>query len=177
MRKQLSLTICIASLIFGSVSCRDDVAWNASARINPMEWTPRNPAVFVIDPAGYIPAPANKFAEMTSRATGDTIASIRGVFNAVISLRYRDDCNAEKIRLAVETVSLDSPILTDTLEITLFSPSGAPAGSGKMGIHEASVAMPRPLNVGSGTAVSISPIDYKTPIRGVTDATLLLKRP
>lgn len=174
-RKFLPLSICALYLI-GSVSCRDDVAWNASIKLDPEGWNFLEPATFIIDRAAYTPDPSNRFEEMTARATGDTIAKIRGNYDALISLRYSTKCNAREIQLAVEQCSLDSPLHTDTLTFSLFSPAGQPLGTGRFGIYEVSEYLPERLMVSEGSSISVTPIQYSEELTGFTDITLLLKK-
>lgn len=177
MRKRafLPLAFCAISIL-GSVSCRNDVAWNASVQLNPEGWNYHEPATFLIDRAAYSPDPANRFEAMTAKATGDTIAQIRGQFQAILSLRYSQACNAREISLAVEQSSLDAPLRTDTLTFRLFSDSGTPLGSGRFGIYEISMPLPHPLTVSEGTSISVTPTAYAEEPSGFSDITLLLKK-
>lgn len=167
----------LPALLFVMPSCDNRVAWTDTVTLDPEGWSPRHPAVFDIDPQAYDSDwNSDRFAEMTSRAVGDTVARLHGYFDATLSLRYSDDCNAGAISLVAERASLDSEISTDTLTFTLFDRCGNPSGRGRFGINEVSIRLPYRLKVSEGTVFSVYPLDYDSLPAGFLSATLILRR-
>lgn len=114
-------------------ACRNDLQWTGTVNIPSGGWTDEMPVVFELDPQAYLAPESNRFAEMTSRAIGDTLPRLYGHYNARLSLRYSDNCNASSLRIATELASLDRDITTDTIAVTLFNPDGSPVSPGKIG--------------------------------------------
>lgn len=162
----------LPALLF--TGCRDDLKWTDTVQIPSDGWTDGMPAVFELDPQAYLAPESNRFAEITSRIIGDTLPRLSGLYNARISLRYADNCNARDFRIATELASLDRDITTDTISVTLFNADGTPVRPGRYGINEVSVVLPSPLDVTQGTTLTLTPISYSEPIKGMLSISLIL---
>ena len=173
---KISNIVVVTAAALGCAACNNDIVFSDSKPLDPRGWMQNAPAIFELDPAAFCPEPSNRFAILTARATGDTISRLRGEFMATLSLRYTGDCNAWELKVVAERSALDRPIRTDTLFFRLFDSSGAPCGKGNLGIYEVSATLPYIFSVTEGTTLSILPDNYKTPPRGICDATLLLFR-
>ncbi|MDE6811447.1 MAG: gliding motility lipoprotein GldH [Muribaculaceae bacterium] len=170
-----SFIICVAlgmAIMLGA--CRKDILWSESRLLPAEGWTSQHPVDFILDPAAYEPPLANKFAEFTARAIGDTTERIIGNYHATLALRYRYNCNAGAITIIAEKYGLNEPVSTDTLKLRLFNDDGTPAGKGRLGIFESSVTLPGVFAVKEGTVLSIRPLEYADTISGLTDITLFL---
>lgn len=155
-------------------ACRKDIAWSDS-RILPADgWTSSQSIEFNLDPAAYEKPVANRFAEYTARAIGDTTDRIIGDYHATLALRYRQNCNAAQIRIITEKTGLNEPTVTDTLCFDLFDTNGAPIGTGRLGIYEISIPLPGIFHIKEGTILTLQPIEYADTIRGLSDITLYL---
>lgn len=167
--------LCVAlGLISLLGACRRDIVWSESRSIPSNGWTSSMPLDFILDPAAYEPPAANRFAEYTARAIGDTTERIIGSYHASLSLRYLKNCNAEVLDLVAEKSGLNEPITTDTLRFQLFDAEGYPVGKGRLGIYETTISLPGIFKVKEGTKLSVGPIEYSDTITGVTDITLFL---
>ncbi len=157
-------------------SCRNDIVWSSSEKVPSDGWLPDEFVQFDLDPSAYDPKPANRFAELTARAVGDTAERHLGVYHATLAIRYLEDCNVSELRLAVEKAGLDEPLRNDTIRIPLFRNDGKPAGKGRFGIYETSLKL-YPFTISNGTTVSFSPVAAKDTVRGITDIILLIHKP
>lgn len=157
-------------------ACRNDLQWTGTVNIPSGGWTDEMPVVFELDPQAYLAPESNRFAEMTSRAIGDTLPRLYGHYNARLSLRYSDNCNASSLRIATELASLDRYITTDTIAVTLFNPDGSPVSPGRYGINETSILLPPSFCVTRGTTLTVTPISYSTPIEGLLSVSLILSQ-
>lgn len=155
-------------------SCKHDVAWTHTESIPEDGWTSEHPVVFQLDPKAYEPE-ENRFVKMTSQAVGDTLPRLKGEFRAMLSLRYKDDCNASSLRIVIENASLPTGIHTDTISVTLFDKEGNPTGRGRFGLNEVVHPLPIPFTVTEGTTLTLSPLDYHTPVTGLLSTTLTLR--
>ncbi|MDE5902315.1 MAG: gliding motility lipoprotein GldH [Muribaculaceae bacterium] len=162
----------LPALLF--TACRDDMKWTGTVQLPSDGWTDGMPVVFDLDPQAYLAPESNRFAEMTSRAIGDTLPRLSGHYNARLSLRYADGCNARDIRIATELASLDRDITTDTISVTLFNSDGTPVSPGRYGINEVAVPLPAGLTVTQGTTLTLTPISYSSPIEGMLSVSLIL---
>lgn len=154
-------------------SCDKNVAWTDTVSIPERGWTSDHPVVFNLDPKAYEPE-ENKYVLMTARAVGDTVPRLRGNYHAILSLRYKDDCNARSVRLALEKVSLDTDIRRDTITFTLFHDGGGSAGHGRFGLNETTLNLPYPFTADNGTTLTVTPLTYSAPIIGMLSITLTL---
>lgn len=172
-----SLNIVITCAFIGTVisgGCDRNVAWTDTVSTPERGWTSDHPVVFELDPKAYEPE-ENKYVLMTARAVGDTVPRLRGDFHAMLSLRYKDDCNARSLRLALEQVALDvDEIRRDTLNFRLFGDDGASTGRGRFGLNETALELPYPFHASDGTVVTITPLPYSEEIDGVLSLTLTL---
>lgn len=172
MRSFLSYAVLL--LLFLAAACRKDVIWSETINLNPEGWDPQSPAIFEIDKAPYYLHHKNNIKESTARAIGDTLQSMQGIFKASLSLRYTDKCTTSDLRLVIEHASLDNPVSTDTITLTLFNPDGTPAGSGHYGIYEVIHPVSDHLIVDQGCIISVVPLNYNVNPAGIESATLIL---
>lgn len=172
--RDISIYICILSLLMAT-GCRDDIKWSESRKISSAGWFPEQAIEFNLDPAAYQPKPDNRFAEMTAIAMGDTLPRCLGTYNAILAIRYLDECNISRLDLIYEKEGLEEPIYSDTLRIPLYYPDGSTVGKGRFGIFETNVSLPG-FTVGKGTILSLRPATDSDTIRGISDITLLLHR-
>lgn len=176
MKIRLSPFIATGAACILACSCRGDVAWSGTRPIDPEGWHTESQVVFRLDPEAFDYPYSDRFEEQTAKAINDTAPRLRGNFIALLALRYSEICNAAELDVSVERSSLHGPIRLDTLSFKLFSNDGVPAGKGKFGIYEASVPLSDNLKVEEGSTIAISPLEYDTPVRGISAATLILKR-
>lgn len=163
----------LPALLFAG--CRKSVEWSHTVAVPADGWDNECPVIFSIDPQAYLPKNADRFKEMTDRAMGDTLPRLHGRYRAILSLRYLDDCNAASLRLVVESASLERDIHTDTITVPLFSADGRPLGKGRFGLNEVSVTFPEPYEVTSGSILTVTPVEYSTPVTGLQYVTLILE--
>lgn len=157
------------------VGCRENIVWSEARLLPDKQWPASLTIDFNIDPEAYSPPPANRFEEMTSRTSGDTLPRLRGQFKAIVSLRYGRDCNARSVKIVAECNSLDLPTRSDTLYFRLFDDNDNPLGAGHFGLFEQFADLPGIFPVSDGTILSLHPIEYDgPPLEGISSATLIL---
>lgn len=172
--KNLCQAILTSAVALCMTDCDKNIAWTETVSLPVKGWTQSQPIVFNLDPEAYKPE-VNKYEYMTSKAIGDTIPRLKGIFQAHLSLRYKDDCNASDMKIVVERAALDTEITRDTIAIRFFDNDGAAEGHGRFGLNETSIPLNSPLIVSDGTTITVLPIDYKTPVTGLLSLTLTLK--
>lgn len=172
----IALAACIISIL--CAACNDDVAMTETHRLDSNGWSASETIDFNLDPEAYKKPESNRFAKITAAATGDTIKRLHGDYEARLALRYRDDCNAASVQIVVEHISLDNDednhASPDTITFPLFTETGKASGSGRFGIYESSVALPKPIHIYEGSVISVHPVEYNTLPVGLTDITLTL---
>lgn len=164
-------TLIAASLLSG---CRNDIVWSDSKPLPKDGWDTEEPVEFMIDPVAYLPAPKDKYAEMTKKAVGDTARRYLGNYSGRLALRYFSDCNIDTLRVIVAQESLTSNQRNDTIDFPLFDKERNPVGKGHLGIFETEAKLPASVKVTEGSFITVTPLPYRDKISGLSDISLIL---
>lgn len=163
-------------ILCGMNSCRKDICWSDTQPINGQEWSILNPVTFNLDPMAYHSPYKDDFERKTAEAIGDTIPRLHGRYEAVVSLRYSGNCTTSSLDVVVERMALQGEITCDTLRFELFDPANRPEGRGRFSIYEVSQKLPPPYTALPGAIISLYPVEYSEPVKGIRSATLILSR-
>ncbi|MDE6246538.1 MAG: gliding motility lipoprotein GldH [Muribaculaceae bacterium] len=176
-RTEIYIFSLLSIILIGMTSCRKDIEWSQTQNIGSDEWSRYNPLCFNLDPVAFRSPYKDEFDRRTAEAIGDTVARLHGQYSSRLSLRYTGECNAEYIDVVVVREALEGETVCDTIRYPLFSPTGIPLGRGRYGMYEVSLSLPSPYIAHTGGIISVYPLEYDTPVRGIKSATLILCRP